>query len=299
MPELTGNAASGTPTWVDLGIPDPARAMDFYGALFGWEFAVGPPEAGGYTMCLLHGRPVAALMRNDDPGATSFWWNLYFATDDCDDTAARIGDAGGTIIAAPMDVMDQGRMAIATDPTGGQFGLWQGRAHTGARIVNEPGSLFWNELVTPDGDTALTFYEKVFGYELESVPDPDFDYTGLKVGDRMVAGLYPVPEAPAAWSVYFAVEDADAAARRAIEAGGTAQAPFDSPYGRISVITDPAGAEFRVMTSTETGTVSAPSAAASDTAEAAPEPAPEPSSEPAPEPSPGTPSDGTAETPQS
>ncbi|MGH3388785.1 MAG: VOC family protein [Actinomadura sp.] len=252
MPELTGNAASGTPTWVDLGIPDPGRAMDFYGALFGWEFEVGPPETGGYTMCLLRGEPVAALMRNHDPDATSFWWNLYFATDDCDDTAARVGDAGGTIIAAPMDVMEQGRMAIATDPTGGQFGLWQGRAHTGSRIVNEPGSLFWNELVTPDSDTALTFYEKVFGYELESVPDPDFDYTALKVGGRSVAGLYPVPEAPAAWSVYFAVEDADAAAHRAAEAGGTAQAPFDSPYGRISVITDPAGAEFRVMTSTET-----------------------------------------------
>jgi hypothetical protein len=40
-------------------------------------------------------------------------------------------------------------MAIVRDPVGAQFGLWQGRAHIGAEIVNEPGSLVRNDLVTP------------------------------------------------------------------------------------------------------------------------------------------------------
>ena len=252
MPELTGYAAHGTPTWIDLGIPDHDRAMEFYGALFGWEFEVGPPETHGYTMCLLRGEPVAAIMKHPDPDATSFWWTVYFAADDCDETMKRVADAGGSAVMSPMDVMEAGRMAIATDPTGGRFGLWQGRAHSGARIVNEAGSLVWNELVTPDSAAALTFYEKVFGYGLESVPDPDFDYTVLKVDGRPVGGLSPVPEAPASWAVYFEVEDADTTARRAAEAGGTAQAPFDSPYGRVAVVTDPAGAEFRVITSEST-----------------------------------------------
>jgi hypothetical protein len=33
---------ASTPTWIDLGIHDLDRAMEFYGAVFDWEFAVGP-----------------------------------------------------------------------------------------------------------------------------------------------------------------------------------------------------------------------------------------------------------------
>jgi hypothetical protein len=34
MSELTTMQPAGTPTWIDLGIPDLDRAMTFYGALF-------------------------------------------------------------------------------------------------------------------------------------------------------------------------------------------------------------------------------------------------------------------------
>jgi uncharacterized protein len=73
----------GTPTWIDLGIPDLDRAMAFYGAVFGWDFEVGPEETGRYTMCRHDGSAVAAIVPNPDPGATDFWWSVYLATDDC------------------------------------------------------------------------------------------------------------------------------------------------------------------------------------------------------------------------
>ena len=79
MSTVTGNQPDGTPTWIDLGIPDLDRAIAFYGAVFGWDFLVGPEEAGRYTMCLLRGLPVAALMPNPDPTASAFWpakWSL-------------------------------------------------------------------------------------------------------------------------------------------------------------------------------------------------------------------------------
>src|SRR5947207_15224766 len=110
MSYVTANPPTGTPTWVDLGIPDLDRAMAFYGALFGWEFDVGPEESGRYRMCLLDGRRAAALMPNQDQGATDFWWQMYFATDDCDGTAKRVADAGGTLVQSPTDVMDAGRL---------------------------------------------------------------------------------------------------------------------------------------------------------------------------------------------
>ena len=118
MSFVTENQPDGTPTWIDLGVPDLERAMAFYGAVFGWEFEVGTPETMRYTQCLLGGRRVAGLAENPDPAATAFWWTVYLATADCDAAARRVTDAGGTIVMDPMQVMEQGRMAIAKDPSG-------------------------------------------------------------------------------------------------------------------------------------------------------------------------------------
>jgi predicted enzyme related to lactoylglutathione lyase len=82
-----------------------------------------------YTTCLVHGLPVAGIAQNPDPDATDFWWNVYLATDNCDDTAKRITDAvvaqaaaaGGTS-SAPED-FGYGRMATITDPFGTEFSV--------------------------------------------------------------------------------------------------------------------------------------------------------------------------------
>ncbi|MEV0295383.1 VOC family protein [Nocardia sp. NPDC050710] len=252
MAEITQAPPNGTPTWVDLGIPDHRRAMEFYRAVFGWEFEEGPPETGSYTMCLVRGKPVAALMKNPDPDATDFWWNMYFATDDCDGAVKRVTDAGGQIPMAPMDVMDQGRMAIGIDPAGGQFGLWEGRAHIGARIVNEPGAMVWNELVTAEPKAARDFYTSVFEFTLE--PMAGFDYTVLhRPDERPIGGIQGEPSAPkSAWLTYFDVDDADAAVARGTDAGAVVTlAPQDTPFGRMAGLRDPFGADFRIIKSTQ------------------------------------------------
>jgi len=250
MSYVTGNQPDGTPTWIDLGIPDLERAMEFYRGLFGWQYDVGPAATGRYTMCLLHGRPVAAITPNPDPAATACWWNVYLATGDCDGTAKRITDAGGTLLQAPMDVMDQGRMALARDPVGAQFGLWQGRAHIGCQVVNEPGSLVRNDLVTPTPEPARAFYAAVFGFTLDRNEDlPDFDFTFLRRPDgHEIGGVMGLADASSsAWTTTFEVADTDAVVAQATAAGGTAGAPEDFLYGRMATITDPFGAELSVI----------------------------------------------------
>ena len=199
MSFVTENQPDGTPTWIDLGIPDLEQAMRFYGALSGWEFQVGVPETMRSTRCLLGGRPVAALAENPDPEASRFWWNVYLATGDCDATVRRVTDAGGSVVLAPADVPGQGRMAIAKDPVGAQFGLWEGRGFVGCEVVNEPGSLVRNDLVTPDPEPARAFYAAVFGFTLDGNQDlPDFDFTFLRRPDgHEVGGVMGVPGAPA------------------------------------------------------------------------------------------------------
>jgi predicted enzyme related to lactoylglutathione lyase len=204
MSLVTENQPDGTPTWIDLAIPDLERAMGFYGALFGWEFQVGVPETMHYTQCLLGGRRVAALAQNPDPAATAFWWNVYLATADCDVTAKRVTDTGGSIEMAPTDIPGQGRMAIARDPVGAQSGLWEGRGHVGCEVVNEPGSLVRNDLVTPDPEPARAFYAAVFDFTLDVNQDlPGFDFTflrrpdGHEIGGIMgIEGRRPRPGRP-------------------------------------------------------------------------------------------------------
>ena len=167
------------------------RALRFYGDLFGWTFDVGPEEYGSYTTCSLRGRRAAGLSGMHD-ASTGAFWNVYLATEDCDRTAARIREAGGTVLMEPMDVGAEGRMALARDPVGAQFGIWQGRDHVGCEVVNEPGALRRNDLVTADPGPARQFYTAVFGFTLDGNDDlPDLDFTFLRRPDGHEMGASP------------------------------------------------------------------------------------------------------------
>ncbi len=244
--------ASGTPCWVDLGVADIAKASAFYAALFGWELLPGPPEAGGYTVCLKDGLPVAGIGPQMGPPGPSAW-TTYLAAGDADQTATKIKAAGGQVVMGPMDVMNLGRMAIATDPGGAMFGLWQAGAHTGVQRANEPGSLSWNENLSRDFEDNKSFYHAVFGYDFGDIGDAGFRYATLKIGGTEVGGIGELDSSspagvPAHWSVYFAVEDTDAAVAKVSALGGATQRPsWDTPYGRMAVVTDDHGAAFSLI----------------------------------------------------
>ena len=245
--------ANGTPCWVDMGVAEVAKAGAFYAALFDWEVQPGPPEAGGYAVCLKDGRRVAGIGPNMGPPGSPSTWTTYLAADDAAKTAAKIKEAGGQVVMGPMDVMDLGRMAIATDPGGARFGLWEGHAHTGVQLANESGSLAWNENLSRDFDRNKPFYQAVFGYEYGDIGDAGFRYSTLKIGGAEVAGIgeldssFPA-EVPAHWSVYFAVEDTDAAVAKVKALGGATERPaWDTPYGRMAVVADDHGAPFSLI----------------------------------------------------
>lgn len=243
----------GTPSWIDLGAPDPDAAAAFYEGLFGWTCEQGPPESGGYRMCMLRGKPVAGLGPQQNPDMPPFW-TTYISVDDADAAAARVTELGGTVIVEPMDVMEAGRMAVLADPTGAFFSVWQPGLHAGAGLVNEPGTLGWNELVTTDTEASAAFYSALFDWEADIHADnPGGPYTEWKLNGRPIAGMMPKPpmmpaEAPSMWSVYFIVDDADEAAAKVTELGGAVMmGPMDIAPGRFAVVADPGGAIFNIM----------------------------------------------------
>lgn len=244
---------AGTPCWVDLGVGDIARASAFYAGVFGWRIEQGPPEVGGYSMCLLGGRAVAGIGPIQGPPGTPSAWTVYIASDDADKTALTISAAGGQLQMEPMDVMDAGRMTVASDPGGAVFGVWQARAHTGVGLANEPGALCWNENLSRAYDRNRAFYQAVFGYDYGDITDTDFRYATLKLDGKEVGGIgemndsFPADLSPH-WSTYFAVTDADAVVAAVTgNGGGVRRAPWDTPYGRMAVVNDDQGAVFSLL----------------------------------------------------
>jgi predicted enzyme related to lactoylglutathione lyase len=264
----------GVPCWVDTSQPDPAAAAEFYGGLFGWELEdVMPPEApGSYFMARLGGGDVAAIGSASAEEPAPVVWNTYVWVESADETAAAVREAGGSVLAEPFDVFEAGRMAVCADTEGAGFCVWQAARHRGAGVVNEPGSLVFNNLGTRDVEAAKRFYGAVFGWEaLEmdggfkawTLPGYGEFLDELNPGtiERMkemgaperfwdvVAAIDPIPvdrpDTPPHWGVTFAVEDADATAAKAEQLGATIlTTPFDAPWVRQTVITDPQGATF-------------------------------------------------------
>jgi hypothetical protein len=177
-------------------------------------------------------------------------WNTYIAVDSVDDAVAKVAPAGGQVAMQPFDVMDAGRMAFVLDPGGAAAGLWQAGQHIGATLVNEAGTVGWNELVTADPASSVGFYQQVAGMTTSVMDMGDEKYTLFEVDGQMVGGTTPppMPGTPNHWHVYFVVGNSDASAAKATELGGSVLvAPFDTPVGRMAVLRDPQGAVFSIM----------------------------------------------------
>jgi predicted enzyme related to lactoylglutathione lyase len=115
------------------------------------------------------------------------------------------------------------------------------------------GTFVWYELGTTDPEAAASFYKQVVGWEAQAIPE--MHYTILQKDGARIAGVMQLPEhvraqgVPPHWVGYINVDDVDAYAKRAEEAGATLRhGPEDIPgIGRFAVLTDPDGAPFNLF----------------------------------------------------
>lgn len=227
----------GVPCWVDAQLPDVAAGMRFYGELFGWTFE---ESYGGSVWAHQDGEPVAALAHKTD-GRMPTVWTVYFATPDVVRLTGRIREAGGQVVMAPLPVGELGTAALAADPEGAVFGLWQAARHPGFGRRREPGTFVWAELYARDTEAANTFYGGLFADALFG-PDAEPDF-----GRALVSDVFPA-EMPPHFLVHFRVDDCAAVLGTVNRLGGRVQSPpFDTSYGKVAVVTDNQGASFALL----------------------------------------------------
>jgi predicted enzyme related to lactoylglutathione lyase len=237
--------APGTFSWAELATSDADAAKAFYTSVLGWEYEdsdVGDGQV--YTMARRDGKNVGALFRSEQPPH----WNCYVTVTSADEAAARAQELGATVMMEPFDVMDVGRMSVIGDPAGAALCLWEPRQSIGAQLVNTPGSMTWNELVTNDPDGAARFYGGLFGWEFEEIPESG-GYRVIKNGDRVNGGLTSQESPGANWIPYFGHDDVERAIEEIPGLGGQVlTGPVRMPAGSIGVFADPQGAVFALWT---------------------------------------------------
>lgn len=256
----------GSFIWYELMTPDPDAAAAFYGDVVGWTVGANAMPEGGMDYRMIarsNGRFSGGVMALTDEmigGGAKPGWLGYIYVPDVDAEVERILAEGGQVRMPAMTMEGVGRMAMVTDPLGAPFYLMtpqptDGNSNAASDVftVDQPQTVRWNELVTPDDDAAVAFYTRHFGWTQEGAmpmgPLGDYRFLqleGVTIGAMMKkADFMPV----AGWTFYIGVDDIDRA-RAAITAGGgkIAGEPQQIPGGEYSQHAfDPQGGYFGLV----------------------------------------------------
>lgn len=251
-------APTGAPCWIDLMTSDTERSRSFYCRLFGWTAEEPAEEFGDHFNFTKGDVRVAGCMPGQPDSGVPDVWSVHLATDDARKAVDAATVNGGQALIQPMTVGDLGTMAVVGDPGGAPIGAWQPGRHQGFGVLDEPGAPSWFELLTRDYQATVDFYRAVFGWDTHVISDtPEFRYTVLRHGDDWLAGVMDASsflpaDVPAHWSVYFGVDDTDAALAKTVDLGGSVlMAAEDTPYGRLGKAADPTGARFSLVAANE------------------------------------------------
>jgi predicted enzyme related to lactoylglutathione lyase len=241
----------GVPCWYELASTDLTKSQAFYTALLDWHIADSGTPGMDYRVATLDGSMIAGFMTAAEGQPEA--WGIYFATADCDTTAAAAMVAGATTVVPPSDIPGTGRFSLLIDPQGAFFGLLQPLpgGTGGAFDQTKPGHGNWHELITQDPAAALAFYGALFGWvQSATVPmGADMTYHIFAVNGQDIGGTCAMPGMAAHWTPYFGVASVAAMVAKVTEAGGTVvHGPDQVPGGAFTLqIKDSQGAAVAVV----------------------------------------------------
>ncbi|MFI0406764.1 VOC family protein [Actinomadura sp. 3N508] len=228
--------------YASIWVPDVDRAATFYGTVLGWHAS---PASGSSRH--VQGLPEQHIgMFGGQEHRTMF---LAFAVEDIRDAIQRIRAAGGHA-EEPTDE-PYGLSAMCTDDQGMSFSIYQPPERTSPveeRLAQSAGvshgEISYLTIGVPDITRARTFFGTVLGWDF--IPGHTPGGWSVRLGDtevRPMTGMHGGTERPVVVPMY-AVDDIESAVTRVREAGGSATAPAQQPYGITSECTDDQGSRF-------------------------------------------------------
>ncbi len=116
--------------WVELVTEDPEGAERFYTSLFDWKVKVEKmPECGDtpafdYRTIDTGAKPGGGIIKTPQPGIPNHW-SVYMEVADIQQAAAKVKELGGTLYREPFEIPHVGWIAVAADPQGAAFNMWQ------------------------------------------------------------------------------------------------------------------------------------------------------------------------------
>ncbi len=113
----------GSIGWHELRTPDPAAALEFYTAMFGWEKdrAIDMGPMGVYQLFAYGGTDRGGMMAA--PAGMMPHWLYYFAVEGIDAAKERVLAGGGAVLHGPQEVPGGAWTLTGRDPQGGHFAL--------------------------------------------------------------------------------------------------------------------------------------------------------------------------------
>ncbi|TAX33669.1 VOC family protein [Rhizobium leguminosarum] len=243
--------------WCELMTPDTSAAAKFYSSVVGWTTSEMKMEGmPTYTIFEANGIGVAGLMEFpaelEGKGIPPNWTG-YVDVDDVDQSAKDFAANGGSVRRPPEDIPTIGRFAVVADPHGAVLCIMTPAPMEKPMpelAFDAPGNIGWHELYAGNGEQALAFYSKLFGWTKHS----DFDMGPMGVyylfahNGKQIGGMMTKPENMPMpfWCYYFIVPTLDAAIERVTSGGGkVVNGPMEVPGGSwIIQATDPQGAFF-------------------------------------------------------
>ena len=219
---------------------DATVAARFYSELLGAGIETASMDGFEYrTLKAGEGSHAGFVQKDEATAQVPSHWYPYVHVDDVDASVGKARALGAQLVHGPADVGDMLRFAVLGDPQHATFGVITGDD-------DRPGGVFaWDELHASEPDAAASFYGGLFGWTTAPFVE---QYRVFNLAESGVGGLMQERGGSQAayWLAYFAVEDTDAAAARAMELGAGMIVPPESmeDVGRYAVLTDPTGAAF-------------------------------------------------------
>jgi predicted enzyme related to lactoylglutathione lyase len=215
-------------------VPDAVRAKAFYNTVLGWHPEPGADPQGYYH--IEGSQPAGGI----NGGAESPRIATYFLVGDAKEAVSRIRELGGQ--APDPSQSESGWSVECLDDQGGRFAIWQpapSYAPDGPPKAKH-GDLHYSVLPTADDERAKRFYGELFGWRFSEGSHPHgWNIEGVEPAAGMFGGG---PDGRI--SVYFWVDDIEAAVARVDAAGGASGPVQTNRTGWHADCRDDQGTEF-------------------------------------------------------